>query len=62
MICLKCDNLVSCVCAIKVEHKKGCRFRRAAELSVELACEHGFQACLNCDSCDCGHGAAVGVQ
>lgn len=42
------------VCDIRKEHKKRCRYRRAAELSVELACDHGAQACPTCDPCTCG--------
>ncbi len=49
-----------CVCELQKTHKPGCRFLRAASLSVELACEHGFQACPICDPCDCG--AAVPLE
>lgn len=52
--CPKCGNLATCTCKIQVEHKDGCRYRRAAMLSIELPCEHGFQACPICDPCDCG--------
>ncbi len=52
-ICEKCGNLGSCTCAVEKNHLKNCRFRKAATLSVELACEHGFQACPKCDPCHC---------
>lgn len=52
--CLKCGNLVACTCRIEQQHKKNCRYRRAACLSVELACDHGLQACPKCDPCTCG--------
>lgn len=52
-ICGKCRNLGSCTCEVTMLHRKGCRFRRAATLSVELACPHGFQACPECDPCRC---------
>lgn len=57
--CGRCGNLVSCVCRIKEQHAEGCRYRRAACLSVELACDHGLQACPLCDPCDCGAQEAV---
>lgn len=52
--CKKCGNLVSCTCGISATHKATCRFRRAAALPFELACEHGYQACPICDPCECG--------
>ena len=58
MSCKGC-GYVTCVCNVRVAHRKGCRFRRAAELTFELACEHGFQACPKCDPCDCGASAAA---
>lgn len=57
--CETCGNLVTCTCRIRAEHKPTCRYRRAAELSVELACEHDLQACPTCDPCDCGSTAAL---
>lgn len=54
MYCETCKNLVCCVCNIDKTHKDNCLFRRAAVLSVELECEHGFQACPICDPCNCG--------
>ena len=59
--CLKCGNLVSCTCKLRQEHKKGCRFLRAADLGIELGCPHGFQACPKCDPCSCGL-AVVGIR
>lgn len=43
----------ACVCQLRNRHDKGCKFLRAAVLSVELACEHGYQACPICDPCTC---------
>lgn len=60
--CPACGNLVACVCALRREHASDCRFRRAAELSVELACDHGYQACPTCDPCTCGVGATEGIR
>lgn len=60
--CLICGNLANCTCSIAEKHAEGCRFRRAAELSVELACEHGFQACVICDPCDCGAGQEHSIR
>jgi hypothetical protein len=54
-----CGNLATCTCQIASEHKKGCRYRRAAELGIELACEHGLQACPACDPCTCGSTAPL---
>lgn len=58
----RCGNLVSCVCDIKQKHKETCRFRMAASLGVELPCEHGLQACPECDPCSCGAGSAFPVS
>src|SRR5262245_53527217 len=52
----------SCICDLKKKHKETCRFLRAARLSFELACDHGFQACPECDPCDCGVGATQGIR
>ncbi len=49
-----------CICQLQKAHKPDCRFMRAARLSVELACDHGFQACPICDPCTCG--AAVTLE
>lgn len=57
-----CGNLATCTCQLEVKHKAHCRFLRAAKLSVELACKHGFQACPECDPCDCGAGEKEGVR
>lgn len=54
MGCTRCGQLGFCVCDVKRDHKDGCPFRRAALLSMELACEHGLQACPVCDPCTCG--------
>lgn len=51
--CPHCGNLCTCTCKIQREHSEGCRYRRAAQMSVELACDHGFQACPICDPCTC---------
>lgn len=59
--CKICNNLVTCSCKISEKHKPDCKFRKAAELSVELACDHGFQACPVCDACTCGAGEDKGV-
>lgn len=60
--CQTCGNLVACTCSLAQRHKHDCRFLKAARLSVELACSHGFQACPECDSCDCGAGQVNGVR
>lgn len=61
--CPGCGNLVTCTCGLAAQHDATCRFRRAAELSIEVACPHGFQACPRCDPCDCGYtGPIVGVR
>jgi hypothetical protein len=52
--CPKCGNLATCTCPVEKQHAEGCRYRTAACLSIELACEHGFQACPICDPCTCG--------
>lgn len=52
-VCPVCKNLVYCTCQILREHERGCRYRRAAALSVEIACDHGLQACPQCDPCTC---------
>lgn len=53
MKCRGC-GYVTCVCNVQIAHRPGCRYRRAALLTVELACEHGYQACPTCDPCTCG--------
>jgi hypothetical protein len=58
--CAVCSNLATCICSVRRKHSKECRFRRAAELSVEFECEHGLQACPECDPCDCGVGERDG--
>lgn len=59
--CDKCGHF-HCICPVRERHKEDCRFRRAVELSVELACDHGFQVCPVCDPCDCGAGEDRGVR
>lgn len=49
-----CGNIVSCTCWIEEQHAKGCRYRIAATMPFELACDHGYQACPACDPCTCG--------
>jgi hypothetical protein len=57
MFCGKCGLIIeSCVCALREKHMPDCRYLIAASLSVELVCEHGFQACPRCDPCSCGAG------
>lgn len=53
---------ITCICWVFEKHEEGCRFRRAAALKVELACDHGFQACPECDPCTCGAGEDTGVR
>jgi hypothetical protein len=60
--CTRCGNLVHCTCLVKNRHAEDCRYAVAARCPVELACEHGFQACPICDACTCGHGAAEGIR
>jgi len=60
--CTGCGNLCSCTCDLSKKHKADCTFLRAATLAVELACEHGFQACPVCDACDCGAGETAGLR
>lgn len=63
VFCVTCGMIKEgCICATKKRHRKDCAFRRAAEMPVELACEHGFQACPKCDACDCGAGEKKGIQ
>lgn len=57
-----CGMGVTCVCELQLRHQPKCRFLLASQLSVELACEHGFQACPTCDPCTCGTGATEGVR
>lgn len=60
--CPTCQNLVHCTCSLGRTHAPGCRFLRAAQLSIELACPHGLQACPTCDPCSCGAGRPRGVR
>lgn len=61
--CSECGFIGSlCICELKKKHKPDCRFLKAASLSIELACEHGYQACPICDPCDCGAGQEEGVK
>jgi len=54
VFCPKCKLIgEGCICKAKLEHDPDCRFLRAASLSVEIACDHGFQACPECDPCKC---------
>lgn len=57
--CLKCDNLVTCICTLKEQHKPNCRYLIVAGLSVEIPCDHGYQACPTCDPCTCGSEAPL---
>ena len=60
MFCSKCGHLAgSCVCVIRETHDPKCRYRIAAELSIELPCDHGYQACPICDPCTCKAGGAI---
>lgn len=60
--CRWCGNLINCVCKIKKNHKERCRYRRAAVLSFEIPCDHGFQACKECDPCTCGFGQEINLR
>jgi hypothetical protein len=60
--CPECGNLATCVCQIVAQHRPGCRYRIAASLSIELACDHGFQACPICDPCPCGVANLQGIK
>lgn len=60
--CRRCGNLVACTCDLAKSHKAGCDYLRAATLGLELACEHGFQACPKCDPCTCGVDGLRGVR
>jgi len=51
--CALCGNLAACICGLRERHDPSCRFLRAASLSIELECTHGYQACPECDPCDC---------
>lgn len=63
VFCPRCGTIREiCICSLKERHKDNCRFLRAARLPMELACEHGFQACPKCDPCDCGAGEAKGIR
>ena len=57
--CPDCGNLCGCTCQIERDHRPECRYRKAAMLSVELACDHGFQACPECDPCCCDLGEVL---
>jgi hypothetical protein len=61
-VCSVCGNMSQCTCALSVKHKLGCRYLRAAILSVDLPCPHGFQACPICDPCTCGAGEKGGIR
>ena len=62
IVCPICQMLCGCICATIKKHKAGCLFLRAAKLSVEIACPHGFQACPKCDPCTCGVGEKGGIR
>lgn len=50
--CQYCGRL-ACVCDVLVKHRPGCRFRQAVTGPVAIECDHGYDACPLCDSCDC---------
>lgn len=46
-------NYLACVCNVRRNHKKKCKFRRAVECPVSVPCEHGRDVCPECDPCTC---------
>lgn len=43
-----------CVCNVRKYHFVECRFRKAMEAKVGIACDdHGLDVCLVCDPCTC---------
>lgn len=50
--CPTCGHL-SCVCRIKKNHSKDCKFRLATTCAVGIECEHGRDVCPICDPCTC---------
>ncbi len=46
-------GLIECVCDLVGHHQKSCRFRRALLSPVSIACDHGLEACSECDPCNC---------
>ena len=61
VFCPGCGS-VTCYCEQKARHRGDCRYLRAARLSFELACDHGYQACPECDPCSCGAGGEVALR
>ena len=47
-------GMIQCVCKTVKPHKEGCRFRTSVLCPVAVECEHGYDVCPECDSCDCG--------
>lgn len=43
----------ACVCKIRAEHSRTCRYLIAALCPVGIACDHGFDVCPICDPCTC---------
>ena len=51
--CSTC-GFFDCVCAIKIDHKDGCRYKAAMLCPVGIACsDHGRDVCSICDPCTC---------
>lgn len=47
-------GLIQCACETVRPHKEDCRFRKAVLCPIPIECEHGFDVCPECDTCDCG--------
>lgn len=52
LACEICQHF-ACICGIRTEHEKGCKFRRAATCAFPIACDHGRDVCPVCDPCTC---------
>ena len=50
--CINCGHF-ACICAIREQHVKDCKFRAAATCAVGVECEHGRDVCPICDPCTC---------
>lgn len=53
--CPDCHHF-ACVCQIKAEHERQCKYRIASVGSVAIECEHGYDVCPICDPCTCKGG------
>ena len=60
--CIKCNRL-ACVCDVRAAHPNPrCAYLIAVTCAVPIECEHGYDACPECDPCTCASPAPPATE